>query len=90
MLSEEKPAVVLEFIDSGIGIPPENLSKIMEPFFTTKEVGKGTGLGLPICRRIVVEHRGTFGLVSEVGKGTTVRVTLPVQNGENGKHLDME
>ena len=74
----------------GIGIPPENLAKIMEPFFTTKEAGKGTGLGLAICRRIVQEHHGAIGLDSEVGKGTTVRVTLPVHNGENGTHLDSE
>src|SRR5262249_48745798 len=53
----DQHAVALEFIDTGSGIPPENLSRIMEPFFTTKEAGKGTGLGLAICRRIVQEHR---------------------------------
>jgi PAS domain S-box-containing protein len=90
ILGEKKPAVVLEFTDTGMGISPENLSKIMEPFFTTKEAGKGTGLGLAICRRIVQEHHGSIGLVSELGKGTTVRLTLPVQNGENGKHLDSD
>ncbi|VTR92563.1 multi-sensor signal transduction histidine kinase : Multi-sensor signal transduction histidine kinase OS=Anaeromyxobacter sp. (strain Fw109-5) GN=Anae109_2365 PE=4 SV=1: Response_reg: Response_reg: Response_reg: PAS_9: HisKA: HATPase_c [Gemmata massiliana] len=87
-LADAAPAVALEFADSGTGIPPENLSKIMEPFFTTKEPGKGTGLGLAICRRIVHEHRGTIGLSSAVGAGTTVRIALPVHNGENGHHLD--
>lgn len=89
-LGADQPAVVLEFTDTGTGIPPENLSKIMEPFFTTKEAGKGTGLGLAICRRIAQEHRGTIDITSELGKGTTVRVMLPVRNGENGTHLESE
>ncbi|MBN9519078.1 PAS domain S-box protein [bacterium] len=84
------PAVALEFADTGTGIPPENLSRIMEPFFTTKEAGRGTGLGLAICRRIVQEHRGTLDITSEVGRGTTVRVTLPVHTGAGGAHLDLE
>jgi signal transduction histidine kinase len=70
-------AVVVEIVDTGVGIPPENLSRVVEPFFTTKEEGKGTGLGLPICRRIVQEHGGRLELQSEVGNGTTVRITLP-------------
>jgi signal transduction histidine kinase len=90
VLDGDKPAVALEFADTGAGIPPENLSKIMEPFFTTKEAGKGTGLGLAICRRIVQEHHGTLGITSEVGQGTTVRVTLPVRNGAGGAHLEPE
>jgi signal transduction histidine kinase len=53
----------------------------MEPFFTTKEEGKGTGLGLAICRRVVQEHHGTIEIASEVGKGTTVRIVLPVKSG---------
>jgi PAS domain S-box-containing protein len=85
-LADGRPAVVLQFTDSGVGIPPEHLAKVMDPFFTTKEVGKGTGLGLAICRRIVQEHRGAIGVESEVGKGTTVRVTLPVRNGASGEH----
>nr|WP_020472204.1 response regulator [Zavarzinella formosa] len=85
---DEPAAVVLEFTDTGTGIPAEHLPKIMEPFFTTKEPGKGTGLGLAICRRIVQEHHGTITLTSETGKGTTFRIALPVRNGHNGKHLD--
>jgi two-component system NtrC family sensor kinase len=87
-LADGTAAVVVDFMDSGTGIAPENMAKIMEPFFTTKEAGKGTGLGLPICRRIVQEHRGVLELTSELGKGTTVRILLPVQNGGNGYHLD--
>jgi signal transduction histidine kinase len=73
----------VEFSDTGAGIPPEHLEKVLEPFFTTKEEGKGTGLGLAICRRVVQEHCGTMQIVSEVGKGTTVRIVLPVTQGAN-------
>jgi two-component system NtrC family sensor kinase len=66
--------------DNGCGIPQENLSKVFDPFFTTKEVGKGTGLGLPICQSIVEQHGGTIEIKSEgIGKGTTVMVKLPLE-----------
>jgi two-component system, NtrC family, sensor kinase len=71
-------ALVVEFSDTGVGIEPEYLSKLWEPFFTTKPEGKGTGLGLPICRRTIEEHRGTIDIESLSGSGTTVRITLPV------------
>ena len=70
-------AIVIEFADTGAGIKPEDLSKVWEPFFTTKAKGKGTGLGLAICRRIIEEHKGTINIETEVGRGTTVRVVLP-------------
>jgi PAS domain S-box-containing protein len=65
--------------DTGRGIPSENLQRIFEPFFTTKEVGKGTGLGLSIAYDIVKNHGGVISVQSEVGKGTTVTVALPVR-----------
>jgi two-component system, LuxR family, sensor kinase FixL len=77
------PAVLIELADTGTGISAGNLDRIMEPFFTTKEEGKGTGLGLAICRRIVQEHQGTMQVFSELGKGTTVRLVLPLKNGGN-------
>ncbi len=85
-LVDGRPAVVIEFADTGLGISPEHLSKVMEPFFTTKEEGKGTGLGLAICRRAVHEHGGTIHITSEVGKGTTVRIALPIGNETNPDH----
>jgi PAS domain S-box-containing protein len=79
------PGVILEFSDSGTGIEPANLAKVWDPFFTTKPEGKGTGLGLPICRRTVEEHRGTIDLESQPRKGTTVRIVLPATEGQMGK-----
>ena len=76
--------VAIDIADTGTGIAPEDLPKVLEPFFTTKAVGKGTGLGLPICRRIVQEHHGTLDLASAVGHGTTVHIVLPVYSGESG------
>lgn len=72
---------------TGVGIAPEDLPKVMEPFFTTKPEGKGTGLGLAICRRVMQEHGGTINIESQVGRGTTVRLELPVANGENAAQL---
>ena len=72
-----QPAVVVEFSDTGTGVPTEDLPRLWEPFFTTKPEGKGTGLGLAICRRAVDEHRGTIGIETAPGRGTTVRITLP-------------
>jgi len=72
--------VEVSVADNGRGIAPENLSKVFDPFFTSKEVGKGTGLGLPICQSIVEQHGGTIEIKSEgIGKGTLVSVKLPVQ-----------
>lgn len=71
-------AVVVSISDTGIGIPKENLDKIFEPFFTTKPVGQGTGLGLSIAYGIIKEHKGEISVESEINKGTTLRMVLPV------------
>jgi signal transduction histidine kinase len=69
--------VVVELTDTGPGMPPEVAARAFEAFYTTKDVGKGTGLGLDIARRIAVErHHGTIEIDSS-GRGTTMRVTLP-------------
>jgi signal transduction histidine kinase len=69
---------MIEFADTGVGISPENLQKIFEPFFSTKEDRDGTGLGLSISYRIVQHHGGRIDVVSEPGKGTIFRIVLPL------------
>jgi len=70
--------VNVQFSDTGTGIPPENVSRIFDPGFTTKGVGVGTGLGLSICFKIVQDHGGSIDVESEVGKGSTFTIRLPL------------
>jgi signal transduction histidine kinase len=65
--------------DSGKGIPPEFQSKVFDPGFTTKRAGLGTGLGLSICLKIVEDHGGRIELESNVGRGTTFTIVLPLE-----------
>lgn len=70
--------MLVSVADNGTGVPNEIRDKIFDPFFTTHEVGEGTGQGLSICQRIVVEnHDGTIEFQTELGKGTTFVITLP-------------
>jgi two-component system NtrC family sensor kinase len=69
--------VSLQVRDDGMGIPPEAQKHLFEPFYTTKESGKGVGLGLAISRNIVERHRGTIEVESESGRGTTFHIFLP-------------
>ena len=78
---DEHDYVVVKISDTGVGIPPEDLSKIFNPFFTRK--AEGTGLGLPITQRILHQHGGIIDVESVVGKGTTFYVKLPTFRGEN-------
>jgi two-component system NtrC family sensor kinase len=64
--------------NTGRGIPAADLPHVFEPFYTTKAPGEGTGLGLSICRGIVAGLGGSIEVESEVGRGTTVRLLLPV------------
>ena len=70
-------SLIAEISDTGIGIAPENVAKIYDPFFTTKGVGQGTGLGLAVTYGIVQEHAGHMSVESTPGQGTTFRITLP-------------
>jgi signal transduction histidine kinase len=70
--------IVIEIADTGRGIAAANLERIFDPGFTTKGVGVGTGLGLSICYRIIQDHHGDIGVRSEVGKGSTFTIRLPV------------
>ena len=79
----EPRRLAIEIEDTGIGIPTEDLSKVFEPFFTTKEVGKGTGLGLAVCYGIITDHGGRLAVRSNVGKGTTFTIYLPITPGKS-------
>jgi hypothetical protein len=70
-------SLTIEVADTGIGIAPENVAKIYDPFYTTKGVGRGTGLGLAVSYGIVQEHSGHISVESTPGCGTTFRITLP-------------
>ncbi|MEW6433360.1 MAG: ATP-binding protein [Myxococcota bacterium] len=74
---DEPAGVVIEVEDQGCGIPPENLPHVFDPFFTTRRVGDGMGLGLTVTWGIVTRFGGTVEIRSEVAKGTTVRLILP-------------
>lgn len=77
--------IEVEFTDTGHGIAKENLEKIFDPFFTTKDTGHGVGLGLAISFGILKEHNGTLTVESDVGKGTTFIVRLPIITEEENK-----
>jgi PAS domain S-box-containing protein len=74
-------SLMVEVSDNGIGIAPENVAKIYDPFYTTKGVGRGTGLGLAVSYGIVQEHSGHISVESAPGRGTTFRIALPTANG---------
>jgi signal transduction histidine kinase len=76
-LARSEEGVRIQIRDTGKGIPQEQLSKIFQPFFTTKH--KGTGLGMTICKRIIEQHSGTISVVSRPGKGTNVTIVLPLK-----------
>jgi two-component system NtrC family sensor kinase len=78
-LDTKNECLKIEFIDTGRGIREEDKERLFEPFFTTKEVGKGTGLGLAISYSIVQKHQGSIEVESEVGKGSTFTVILPLK-----------
>ena len=79
---QDENFVCMSVADTGCGMSEETINRIFEPFFTTKEVGKGTGLGLPISYEIVMKHGGTIDVESCVGNGTTFTVRLPLAHPE--------
>jgi len=77
LYQSQTDSIVMECRDDGSGIPPEMIKDIFKPFFTSKEVGKGTGLGLYITHEIIKKHAGKIGVKSELGKGTTFTIEIP-------------
>ena len=76
--SENGRWVEISITDTGVGITEESKKRIFDPFFTTKKMGEGTGLGLAICQNIIKEHSGRLEVDSEIGKGSTFSVLVPV------------
>jgi signal transduction histidine kinase len=70
-------SLVIDFRDTGVGIAPENIARIYDPFFTTKEVGQGTGLGLALSYGIIQEHNGRIFVESRPGEGAHFTIKLP-------------
>jgi signal transduction histidine kinase len=81
--------IEISITDTGIGITEESKKRIFDPFFTTKKMGEGTGLGLAICEKIAKEHSGRIEVESEVGKGSTIFVFIPIfeKNETDGKNI---
>jgi signal transduction histidine kinase len=77
--ADRRGEVCVTVRDTGKGIPPEELDRIFEPFYSTKDFGHGTGLGLAIVKRVMEEHRGTVKVESKVGVGTMVVLSLPAE-----------
>ena len=78
------PMAEMSIVDTGCGIPEQNLQQIFDPFFTSKAVGKGTGLGLSVSHSIVEAHGGLIEVKSKVGEGSTFRIFLPLRPPSNG------
>ncbi|MDQ0189992.1 PAS domain S-box protein [Alicyclobacillus cycloheptanicus] len=85
-VSRQADEVTVAFTDEGIGIPEDVLAKVGNPFFTTKQTG--VGLGLLVSRNIVAHHQGSLCITSEMGKGTTVTITLPAADVDDGRVSD--
>lgn len=78
-INKQGSNAVIKFRDTGVGMSKESIQKVFEPFFTTKPVGEGTGLGMSIAYRVIQNHHGKIDIQSEIGKGTTFIITLPLK-----------
>ncbi len=89
-VDKEKDSIIVEVKDSGPGMKPEIIEQIFDPFFTTKPPGKGTGLGLTMCKRLVEAHNGKIYVQSEIGKGTKFIIHFPIAKQDQLEKLTKE
>jgi signal transduction histidine kinase len=82
-VADDQRRTRIEISDTGKGIAPDNISHVFEPYFSTKETG--TGLGLAIVKKVIDEHHGTIAVQSELGRGTTITITLPAKGKDEDK-----
>lgn len=82
--------IEIKITDTGVGIPKENINRVFEPFFTTRGVGEGTGLGLSVVYSIIKNHRGDIRIESQPGQGTTVTISLPIAGNQRRSNIDKE
>lgn len=87
-LKDERPCLCIQFTDTGCGIPKEHLDKIFDPFFTTKEEGKGVGMGLTIVYTTIQKFGGSISVSSEIGKGSTFTIELPLPPDDQNKEAN--
>ncbi|MFH1767871.1 MAG: HAMP domain-containing sensor histidine kinase, partial [Candidatus Omnitrophota bacterium] len=80
---EQDDTVIIETTDDGCGIAEADLAKVYDPFFTTKDIGKGTGLGLYVVQQIIGRHGGSVNVSSKVAEGTTITIKLPITKHGN-------
>jgi two-component system NtrC family sensor kinase len=86
-LSRRGQQIELRVSDTGIGMTPEQIEQIFNPFFTTKDSDRGTGLGLSICYRIIDAHQGKIEVKSQLNKGTTFIVRFPTTQNSGGNNV---
>lgn len=82
--------VIIEFEDNGRGMDEVTVQKIFNPFFTTKPVGQGTGLGMSISYKVIKNHQGNIQVATEVGKGTKFTITLPINRVKESEKAEKE
>jgi signal transduction histidine kinase len=80
---EARNTLTIKIKDDGVGIPESYIPHVFDVYFTTKPIGKGTGLGLPISRDIVLEHKGNIEIKSKAAIGTEVSITLPIRQNQD-------